>query len=44
MHVIENAVIVGHSCGDSDVYVFSNAQTGRQRTVQNPGGLVLELG
>ena len=44
MHVVENAVIVGHSSGESDIYVFSNTQTGRQRTVHNPSGLVLELG
>lgn len=44
MHVIENAMIVGHSSGDNEVYVVSNMNTGAHHTIFNPEGIAMEIG
>jgi hypothetical protein len=44
MHVIENAVIVGRSIGENDVYIINNMITGGNSTIHNLNGIALELG
>ena len=44
MQVIENARIVCRSIGENNVIIVENENTGQTISLQNPKGLVLDLG
>ena len=44
MKVIENALVVGRSIGDNNVYVIQNENTGTTITLHSSNDMGLELG